>query len=558
MSLSLLDEVIVDIQNINLNELELGEELLTSEPEVTTSGNLLESFLKKGYFPAELPPPFTANSYAKTLVSSREQLKAPFSIPTNGPKYISKPIRYNISRRGSLRRKLSIPNPVNHYQMSSMLSDNWNDIFEYYHESNRALSKPFFGKKRCLEWEKGFGCLPEICLETRNASKYILKADINSFYPSIYTHSIPWALHTKEIAKKKRYYKNNLGNKLDKIIQNSQDGQTKGIPISPDSSFVIGEIISVAIDKELEEEGITKYHRYIDDYEFGCSSRQEAEKILSKLQEILDSYELSLNPNKTTIIELPVEINPFWIKQLSELNFRESGNSQKADLHNFFDISVRAHKQSENEAVIQYSLTKIMNLEISKDNWGTYQNILLQWAIIEPSILHNIIDLLLVYKENSYPLNIEAMKDTFIAIIKENSSIGHTGEVAWAIWACLVFNINIDEVSLILSKSENSVIALLVLDAQNKGLIDEDFEFVKWKSVMKQEELKSENWLLTYEAYMKNWLPSISGVDYLKNSEGFNVFQENNVNFYNSDLSAIYRPKIQLFNASDMIQYGRI
>ena len=30
--------------------------------------------------------------------------------------------------------------------------------------------------------------------------KYILKTDIKNFYPSIYTHSIAWALHTKELS----------------------------------------------------------------------------------------------------------------------------------------------------------------------------------------------------------------------------------------------------------------------------------------------------------------------------------------------------------------------
>jgi len=29
--------------------------------------------------------------------------------------------------------------------------------------------------------------------------KYLIKTDIKNFYPSIYTHSIPWALHDKAV-----------------------------------------------------------------------------------------------------------------------------------------------------------------------------------------------------------------------------------------------------------------------------------------------------------------------------------------------------------------------
>ena len=210
---------------------------------------------------------------------------------------------------------------------------------------------------------------------------------------------------------------------------------------------------------------------------------------------------------------------------------------------------------SKDEAVIQYALTKIIHLEVTKENWGSYQNILLQWAVIEPSTLHYIIDVLLIYRKNKYPLNKEGLQNTFITIIKENSSIGHIGEVSWAIWACILFEINISSVATLLSNIENPVIALLTLDAKNKNLIDDNCDFSLWKTLMIKEEVKSENWLLAYEAYINNWLPSVSGVDYIKNSDGFKFFQENDVHFYNCNLSSIYEPDIQAFKIEEMSQY---
>lgn len=48
---------------------------------------------------------------------------------------------------------------------------------------------------------------------------YIFHTDIVDCYGSIYTHSISWALHTKQIAKEKRNDKTLIGNIVDKHLQ---------------------------------------------------------------------------------------------------------------------------------------------------------------------------------------------------------------------------------------------------------------------------------------------------------------------------------------------------
>ena len=61
----------------------------------------------------------------------------------------------------------------------------------------------------------------------RASARYLLQTDIDNFYPSIYTHVIPWALHTKSAAKQRRHNYNLAGNVLDYIVRNSQDQQTQ-------------------------------------------------------------------------------------------------------------------------------------------------------------------------------------------------------------------------------------------------------------------------------------------------------------------------------------------
>ncbi len=67
-----------------------------------------------------------------------------------------------------------------------------------------------------------------------------MKTDLSRFYQTIYTHSLPWAIHGKAQAKENK--ENGLyGNKLDSCVRNTQDQQTIGLPVGPDTSFILSE-----------------------------------------------------------------------------------------------------------------------------------------------------------------------------------------------------------------------------------------------------------------------------------------------------------------------------
>ena len=301
---------------------------------------MLKDILRRGYFPKELPSPFDTSSYAKLLTNAGSPPE-PFSYGAKGPKYLSRCFPYNLARRGKLRRALSVPNPVNFFHIASLVTEHWTDLEAYYSKTDQFLSCPVFSSKgRAFEWQRGFALLPEAKLRTRNGARYIVKTDISNFFPSIYTHSISWALHTKHIGKTHRAFRDNLGNKLDIAIRNGQEAQTKGIPIGPDTSFLMAEIIATALDEALVSKVGARYYRYVDDYEFGCTVAQETDNVLGRLQEVLEEYELTLNSSKTCIVELPSSIDPLWIHELTAFKFRSTPKGQAKDLMHYFDLSI--------------------------------------------------------------------------------------------------------------------------------------------------------------------------------------------------------------------------
>ena len=118
-------------------------------------------------------------------------------------------------------------------------------------------------------------------------------------FPSIYTHSIPWALHGRRKAKRDRSLLLE-GNLLDRVTQDTRDGQTNGLLIGPHASNILSEIVLTDIDRTLVA-SYGRYSRHIDDYEYAAKTYEEAESFIRNLSIQLRERELRINEKKTEI-----------------------------------------------------------------------------------------------------------------------------------------------------------------------------------------------------------------------------------------------------------------
>ena len=140
---------------------------------------------------------------------------------------------------------------------------------------------------------------------------YIYHTDIVDCYGSIYTHSIPWALHSKKVSKHKRrdkdFKKDYIGGMIDFHIQSMSNGQTNGIPQGSVLMDLIAEIVlsyaDLCLSIRLKNILVKKDFyilRYRDDYRIFVNSPQIADEIIKILTEVLIDLGLKLNSNKTT------------------------------------------------------------------------------------------------------------------------------------------------------------------------------------------------------------------------------------------------------------------
>jgi hypothetical protein len=63
-----------------------------------------------------------------------------------------------------------------------------------------------------------------------------------------------------------------------------------------------------------------------------------------------------------------------------------------------------------------------------------------------------------------------------------------------------------------------------------------------WEQVMTTDELRGPHWLLSYEAGIKNWLPSLGGGDHIKAEPFFAALRIAGVQFYDETILKIALP----------------
>ena len=497
------------------------------------TNTLLKNILTKGYFPKELPPCFNTESFGE-FVFSNITLPKEF-VSEEKP---AKACTHNFARAGSLHRKLTLVNPVPFFHLARCISDNWAEISKSIQKSGLSISIPKEGNdaERAVVPSKAQSELVDQRARSRVSYSSLLKADIANFYPTIYTHSIPWALHGKVIAKNDRS-DHLIGNKIDRLVRNCQDEQTMGIPIGPDTSLVLAELVLSALDERLQKQfaqlkvDIAGF-RYYDDYELSFASFATSDRILAFIQQFLGEFELALNPKKTEIISLPSFLEFPWVHEIRTFVFRD-GSAQRSDLINFFELIFELVKGFPDQHIVKYALTRLYgdNLNIRSDNWQLVETLLLQTMMLEPGGIAAGTRVLLEQQQLDRDVEVELVKNTLQAIISRQAPRGHSSEIAWALWTANALKVKMsDEISEAITAIDDSVVALLALDSMEKGLLKVNpINLTDWKHYLRAEELYGSQWLLSYEAGRREWMGHHS---YINSDECFGFLNENKVTFY--------------------------
>lgn len=261
-------------------------------------------------------------------------------------------------------RPLQLLNPIIYVALVNYITqDNvWELIksrFEVFQKNEKILSKGIpvlkSPKKKqqasqVLNW---WNEVEQLSLEQALEYSYLFSTDISDCYGSIYTHTISWALHSKENAKQAVKDKSIKleGDDIDTLIRQMTYNQTNGIPQGSVLMDFVAEIVlgyaDFLLTQKLNAEQITDYKiiRYRDDYRIFVNNTQIGNQIVKYLTEVMIELGFKLNATKTQktedIIEGSLKKDKLYrISHLEDLNkfCLNKGNLQK-QLIRIYDFS---------------------------------------------------------------------------------------------------------------------------------------------------------------------------------------------------------------------------
>jgi hypothetical protein len=500
----------------------------------------LKALLAAGYFPEELPPAFTTTNFAKY----RRAIGAAWAGLPNYPHYPkTSPERFSIPKVTDQRRELAVVNPIAQYHVAKLIADEWQQI-------NKHLSSCTFSAEYVTIKSNEIRAVstPDFRLVALRHSEisalhnHALVADISRFYGTLYTHAICWGLHTKAWAKdnlnNKAVYNASLGARLDKAVCKGQDNQTIGIPVGPDTSRIIAEIVAVSIDARVQAEmnlEADSIVRNVDDWYIGFDNRGQAEQAIGVLTAAARDYELEIHPEKTKVINAATDVQPVWPTALRQIAISSEFAGQSKTIDHFFAQAFHFSAENKRSNVLLFAVNLLKSVDILKANWPQFETYLLKAARANATTIPVVVHLLAFYNAKSFLVK----KDRIAKFIKDTVATGGPSaahyEIVWALFLAKMLRITLPAAWVQpVTRLESSVCALVLLDLRQMGLIDGPIDVSLWTQAMTVKGLESNLWLVAYEADLKGWLtPPTAG--FVQNHPYFAVLRRQNVSFYDKE-----------------------
>ena len=469
---------------------------------------LQEDLLSRGYFPEGLPPFFTSAGIAEFLKD--EGYKD--YITTKGKRFRAAP--YSASKRGLTRRVFSVVHPVTAHDSARFVDVNRKHFEAHFAKSKFSQSAPIHqtgtGRAVTISSHAEF---EEKRIERLAQYRFIAKTDISRFYHAIYTHSIPWAFHGKAKSKSTTDVdsKTIFFNKLDLITRNGQDAQTIGLPVGPDASRYVAELISTAMDLEFEKRcDVEGYDlvRHVDDIYIGTHSHADAEQALWRYREAMRPFDLYANESKTRIYSADFRFADAWPSNISaRLNFAlESPPNRKRDrlraaLEDIFSETVK----SGDDGVLKYTIRLLDNAKLSTVDWSAVEPFLKRCAVHFGHTIDFVTRMVVWQSFVSFSFEQESWAPIFLETLDRHGRLGNDSEVCWSLYACYMLDIKIEQtIAEHIARNCNALSVVALLNCVEKGLVDKTVFDIAYDRIA-LENAKGAFWPVMLEWMCNDW-----------------------------------------------------
>ena len=486
--------------------------------------------LDRGFYPGELPPPFRTRNFSNV----RDSLP----VPDN---YVGSTTFFDgATFRGTLRT-FGVINPPNYLLLSRFLAEKWPEISGFFRMSACSGARPKFPALSADGRAIQVASLAAKRTSQRHlASVYpvILGLDINRFYGSIYTHSIPWAALGKQEAKRRyrlRTLSTHWSDRLDSLTRNCNQAQTVGIPIGPDTSRIISEILLTRIDIDLTAAGSglasPQIYHNIDDYQIGALDLGEAENAQSCFVRAISRYELRLNDFKTSI-DHGLRFAPSnFQRHFDVVRFQRGRNF----VEHLFEVLYAQISLHPNINVVGYALKRFARQLATNREVELVREYLQRLIFATPHQARWIFPLLLgIYRTHGATGDVRRLIGWGIETCARRNDVG---SLLWFLYASIFLRIQVSSsLCAQCTGMSNELVDLILMHGRHEGLFSPKVAEIRKRYL--NSDFKSPAWLPLYEIGRRGWdgSPSFNKIGGADDSHNIYEFlRVNDVEFYLTD-----------------------
>ena len=481
-----------------------------------------DALLQHNYFPNqkekshELPPCFSTTGLDARLAAKIRDAGQPF-VPSKGHDYVP----YTLTRYNGGPRVCGVPHPYPYCRLVLQILTSWGSIEPKLSSSASAITAKEHADGRLFKMDYGPHAARSNRYVRKSASaKFVAHADISNFFPSIYTHAIPWAVLGIDAAKQGA--SNTWSDKLDRYVRDCRRGETNGVSIGPGTSSLVAELILSRVDRSLQRK--FEFDRYIDDYTAFCRTRQDAEDFLRRLEFELSRFNLYLNYNKTSITELPHPEVPEWVDGLRVEQLPASPTLY--EVKTFLSRAVSLSTQFPDGSVLRYAVNALSSKSFSP-SVGRY--VVMRIFGISLNKLH-LCSSLATFLPHAYDKagNFKLEKE-LVALIDAAVSSRRSDAICWSLWIARETKTQIDQSLQEKCRRTFDVFGTVLLYMIGSAITRRAItRWVRSRILSRPPSVQERNWMLIHYLYNESKLSTPEVKD-----KALRVLKKAKVNFYN-------------------------
>lgn len=497
---------------------------------MASSTTRLVRLLDRGFYPQELPPPFRTRRFSNV----RDSLSPPRGYSGSTTFFDGATFRGHL-------RTFGVVNPINYFSLSRFIATNWGPISEVLNRSSCSGARPKFPSLAASGRSIEIASLASKRTAQRHlASSYpvILSLDVNRFYGSIYTHTIPWAALGKDESKKRfndKTLNSHWSAELDRLTRNSNQRQTIGIAIGPDTSRIVSEMILSRIDYELTATGSglssPQIFHNIDDYQVGVNNISDAENAQSRFVRIISRYELRINDFKTSI-DHGLDFAPSNFERYFDLL---RGKNGKEFVEHFFDLLYECIAKYPDSNIAGYTLKRFGKVLARNREQTLVRQYLQRLILASPHQARWVFPLLLgIYAKTGANTEIRRIVHWGIEVCSRRNDVG---SLSWFLYVAIFLRIKVGKQACDLCFGMSSeIVDLMLYHGRDLGLFAPSLPGMHARYLSAS--FSSPAWLPLYEVGRRGWDVSaaFSKIGGPKDpNDLYAHLRNNNVEFYVTD-----------------------